>query len=66
LSSAQEADFQPVVEPFDSACEEGSAGLTEHEGHAGESLGKGRSTVHHPFDELDFRHLTFDLSIFTL
>ena len=25
--------------------------------------GKGRSTVHHPFDELDFRHLTFDLSI---
>jgi len=21
--------------------------------------GKGRSTVHHPFDELDFRHLTF-------
>jgi hypothetical protein len=25
--------------------------------------GKGSSTVHHPFDELDFRHLTFDLSI---
>ena len=25
--------------------------------------GKGSSTVHQPFDELDFRHLTFDLSI---
>jgi hypothetical protein len=24
--------------------------------------GKGRSTIHHAFDELDFRHLTFDLS----
>ena len=24
--------------------------------------GKGGSTIHHPFDELDFRHLTFDLS----
>ena len=25
--------------------------------------GKGSSTVHHAFTELDFRHLTFDLSI---
>jgi len=24
--------------------------------------GKGSPTIHHPFDELDFRHLTFDLS----
>jgi len=46
LSSAQEADFQPVVEPFDSACEEGSAGLTEHEGHAARAVERSLDSPH--------------------
>jgi len=68
LRPTQEADFQPVVEPFHTAALLGQLYTGANMGlksvkNALAQQGKGRSTVHHPFDELDFRDLTFDLSI---